>query len=95
MTRIEIDYSWAMIHSTCIAINKSNILGYLESCWKVVSTNVKVMNSLTVINLCSAHIMHRLSHNLDKKFKIQKSLKHLILHVFTVNFKSKKYARDK
>ena len=78
-----------MIHSACITFNKSNILGYLESCWKVVSTNVKVMNSLTVIHLCSAHIMHRLSHNLDKKFKIQKSFKHLTLHVFAVILKAK------
>ena len=36
----------------------------------------------TVLHLCSAHIMHRISYNLGRKFKIEKQLKRIILHVF-------------
>ena len=82
INRVEIDYSWAVIHSTCIAFNKMNILGYLESCWSIVNTDQGSPCTLAVIHLCSAHVMHKLSHNLTKTFKIDKKLKQLILHVF-------------
>ena len=88
ISRVEMDYSWAMIHSTCIAFNKMNILGYLESCWRIVNMKVRVLGSLTVVHLCSAHIMHRLSHNLMKKFRIDKTLRQLILHVFAAILRS-------
>ena len=30
--KIEMDYSWSMIHSTCLAFNKFMVYNYLESC---------------------------------------------------------------
>ena len=86
--RVEIDYSWALIHRTCIAFNKMKILGYLESCWKIVSTDGGSLGTLSVIHLCSAHIMHRISHNLTKTYKIDKNFKQLIQHVFAAILRS-------
>ena len=74
INRVEIDYSWALIHSTCIVFNKMNILGYLESSWKIVNTDGGSLGTLSVIHLCSAHIMHRMSHNLTKHIKLIKIL---------------------
>ena len=65
-----------------------NIIGYLESCWSIVNTDQGSPCTLTVIHLCSAHVMHRLSHNLTKTFKIDKKMKQLILHVFTAVLRS-------
>ena len=64
INRVEIDYSWVLIHSTCIAFDKMNIWGYFESYWKIVNTDEGSLGTLSVIHLCSAHIMHSLSHNL-------------------------------
>ncbi|KAI6655862.1 hypothetical protein LOD99_1596 [Oopsacas minuta] len=90
ITRVEIDYSWALIHSTCIAFNKISILGYLESCWRNVNSDERSVDVdvFTVIHLCSAHVMHKLSQNLSKTFKIDKTLKQLILHVFAAILRS-------
>ena len=35
ITQVEMDYSWAMMHSSCIAFNKINITSYLDKCWKI------------------------------------------------------------
>ena len=37
--KIEMDYSWAMIHSTCLAFNKFTVFNYLESCWEIMTNN--------------------------------------------------------
>ena len=81
INKVEMDYSWAMIHSTCSAFNKFTILNYLQNCWRFVN-NGEDLNVTTVLHLCSAHVMHRISYNLDKKFKIDKQIKRIILHVF-------------
>ena len=44
------------------------------------------LGSFTVVHLCYAHIMHRLSHNLMKSFTIDKTLRQLILHTFAAIF---------
>ena len=36
----------------------------------------------TVLHICSAHIMHRISYNLEKKFEIDRRLKRIIMHAF-------------
>ena len=76
INRVEFDYSWALIHSTCIAFNKMNIWG-------------GSLGTLSVIHLCSAHIMHRMSHNMTKTYKIDQNFKQLILHVFAAILRSK------
>ena len=79
--KVEIDFSWAMIHSTCLAFNKFSIFNYLQYCWEFIANNENI-GVITVLHLCSAHIMHRISYNLNKKFKLEKAIKRIILHVF-------------
>ena len=79
--KVEIDFSWAVMHSTCLAFNKFSILNYLQYCWEFIANN-EILGAITVLHLCSAHIMHRISYNLNKKFKLEKALKRIILHVF-------------
>ena len=61
--QIEMDYSWAIMHSTCLAFNKLSTALYLCKCWKIVSdkTSTKI-NIPTILHLCSAHIMHQISY---------------------------------
>ena len=54
---IEIDQSWALLHSTCQSFNKTSLLGYLEKSWKIL--NSKEEFSITTIHFCSAHVIHR------------------------------------
>ena len=75
------DYSWAMIHSTCLAFNKFTFFIYHESCRETI-TNNEELHFTTVLHLCSAHVMHRISYNIGKKFKLDKKVKKVILHVF-------------
>ena len=90
ITQVEMDYSWAMMHSTCIAFNKISIMSYLDKCWEFVDNLKSKLDITTVLHLCSAHIMHRVSYNLDKRYKIDKRLKHVILHVLGTMVQSTK-----
>ena len=82
------DYSWAMIHSACLAFNRINIASYLDNCWEFVNLNSTKLNFPTVLHLCSAHIMHGLSYKLEKHYKIKNNLKQLILHALGTILKS-------
>ena len=57
--KIEMDYSCAMIYSTCLAFNKFSVLQYLQNCWEFVSDS-KSINVTTVLHLCSAHAQDQL-----------------------------------
>ena len=61
--QIEMDYSWAIMHSTWLAFNKLSIAQYLCKCWEIVSDKTSTMSTIpTVLHLCSAHIMHQISY---------------------------------
>ena len=51
--KVEIDFSWALIHSTCLAFNKFTILSYLQNCWESIHNNVNLIEPTTVLHLCS------------------------------------------
>ena len=55
---IEIDQSWALLHSTCQAFNKTSLLGYLENSWKILNSKDE-FSITTTIHFCSAHVIHR------------------------------------
>ena len=81
---IEIDFSWAMLHSTCRSFNQISLEEYLTTCWKMNATNnFPMIYSRTIIHLCSAHIMRRFSFKLDRIMKIPKETKTRILFVMT------------
>ena len=73
--QIEMDYSWAIMHSTCLAFNKLSIAIYLCKCWEIVNDKTSTKLTIpTVLHHCSAHIMHQISYKLDKKNKIDKKV---------------------
>ena len=84
INQIEMDYSWAIMHSSCLSFNKLSIALYLSKCWEIVNNDnfSKRLTIPTVLHLCSAHIMHRISYKIDKDYKIDKKLKRLVLHAF-------------
>ena len=87
--QIEMNYSWAIMHSTCLAFNKLSIALYLSKCWESINnqTSTKLTNP-NVLYLCSAHIMYRISYHLDKNYKIDKKVKRLVLYAFGIIVKS-------
>ena len=52
------------MHSTCLAC---------KDCWQFIANNEN-LSVITVLHLCSAHIMNTIS-NLNDKFKLEKALK--------------------
>ena len=79
--QIEIDFSWALIHSVCNAFLKSDLDTYLDKCWNAVRhPGGRVIDLKVILHLCSAHFIHGISFNLNKKFKINKNVRKLILH---------------
>ena len=74
------DYSWAILHNACTVFNKSSLVDYLEKCWRII-INKEELNLEPVLHICSAYIKHRSTHQIDKKFNVDKKLKSLILYV--------------
>ena len=62
--KVEIDFSRALIHRTCSTFNKFTILSYLLKCWEFIH-NVNLIEPID--------LMHRISHNLERKCKIENS----------------------
>ena len=78
---VEIDYSWALIHSVCNAFIKSDIFTYLEKCWKLLFSQEEVcMQFGVILHLCSAHLINGIAFNVNKKFKLSKPVRKLFLH---------------
>ena len=80
IAQVEMDYSCAILHSACTVFNKSSLVDYLEKCWRII-VNKEELNLQPVLHICSAHIMHKFSDQIAKKFKVDKKLKSLILYV--------------
>ena len=80
LQNVEMDYSWAMRNSTCLAFNKFAILHYFQKCRKL-AIGSEDISFPTILHISSADVMHRICYNLHKKFKPEKKLKQVILHV--------------
>ena len=80
IAQVEMDYSWAILHSACTVFNKSSLVDYLENCWHFI-VNKGELHLKPVLHICSAHVMHRFSYQISKKFKVDKKVKSLILYV--------------
>ena len=66
--KVEIDFSWAYIHAVTIAFNKMDIMSYLQKAWNHVHANSSTAQ-LTVIHLCSAHVMHKFMQKVNTLFQ--------------------------
>ena len=82
-THVEVDFSLAMLHSTCQSFNHENFENYLKSCWQISKTSWQISESKllpkTVIHICTAHIMHRFSYKLDRTMRVHKNTKKILL----------------
>ena len=77
------------MHSTCLTFNKLSIALYLSKCWEIINNKTSTKSTIpTVLHLCSAHIMHRISYQLDTNYKIDKEVKRLVLYAFGTIVKS-------
>ena len=79
--QIEVDFSWALIRSTCNVFLNCNIESYLDTCWNCSGLNSSVKDLNVIVHLCSAHLMHGIGFHINKKFKINKDVRRLFLHV--------------
>ena len=79
---IEIDYSWALIHSVCSAFLKCDLETYLNNCWTKIEFDPEgeFIDYNTIVHLCSAHLLHGITFHVNKKFKLNKNAKKLLLH---------------
>ncbi|KAI6648693.1 hypothetical protein LOD99_7919 [Oopsacas minuta] len=82
--QVEIDFSWALIHSVCNAFLKCDIDTYLDKCWNRVDTNSanQELELKLILHLCSAHIMHGIGFHINRKFKLKKEVRKLFLYSF-------------
>ena len=77
------------MHSTCLPFNRLSISLYLTQCWEIVNNKTTIKSDIpTVLHLCSAHILHRISYRLDRINKLDKKVKRIVLHSFGTMVKS-------
>ena len=46
---IEMDHSWAIMHSTCLAFNRLSISLYLTQCWEIVNNKTTIKSDIPII----------------------------------------------
>ena len=80
--QVEIDFSWALIHSVCNVFLKCDIDIYLDLCWNKLKyhSTAEDPDIKTIIHLCSAHLLHEIGFYINKKYKLKKDMKKLFLH---------------
>ena len=78
---IEVDYSWAMLHSVCNSFCKETLENYLNT-WQYIQTHSSSTNSLkTIIHICTAHVMNRFNYKLGHNFQLDKQRKQKIMFI--------------
>ena len=80
-SQVEVDYNWAMLHSVCNSFNKQTLEDYLATSWQVIHTPKSIKPPKTIIHICSAHIMNRLSYKLSRKFRIDQLRKRKVMFI--------------
>ena len=79
---IEVDFSWAMLHSICKIFNKEQLVDYLDACWYFVHNSQSNFDKKrSVLHICSAHLIHRISYKLERKMRTNKVVKRFIMFV--------------
>ena len=76
---VEVDFSWAMLHSVCQSFKRDNLEGNLNICWGMTKSSGSERNPKTVIHVCCSHIMHRFSYKLNYTLEASKETKRRIL----------------
>ena len=79
-SRIEIDFSWALIHSTLTVYNQESIGKYLERVYDIVVYK-KGISSCTFIHICAAHMIKAVRNSICKVTK-DKNLVEIVTRCF-------------
>ena len=80
--QIEIDYSWALIHSVCNSFLKCDLETYLKKCWTKIEIDHEgeFIDCNIILHLCSAHLLNGIGYHINQKFKLNKNVRKLLLH---------------
>ena len=80
--QIEIDYSWALIHSVCNSFLKCDLETYLKKCWTKIEIDHEgeFIDCNIILHLCSAHLLNSIGYHINQKFKLNKNVRELLLH---------------
>ena len=68
ISQIEVDFIWAVIHSTSNVFLRCDNDYYLVKCWSKVVDNVEETEIQVVLHLCSARLMHSVAYHINNKF---------------------------
>ncbi|XP_078250374.1 uncharacterized protein LOC144589491 isoform X3 [Pogona vitticeps] len=79
--KVEIDFSWALIHAATQTFNQNNIMDYLKKCLLVCEG--KILCNFTILHICAAHMMKLISIKLSK-IKASKATKQFFLYSFAL-----------
>lgn len=55
--KIETDFSFAMIHAACRALNSCSLVNYLTDCWNSITSSTYMSSKCTVLHICAAHML--------------------------------------
>ncbi|KAH3782377.1 hypothetical protein DPMN_160292 [Dreissena polymorpha] len=55
--RVEMDFSWAIIHSVLQVLNCTTIHVYIKYCYMLITAKISADTDTTVIHICSAHMV--------------------------------------
>lgn len=79
--RVEVDFSWAIIHSTLMAFNNMNIHDYLVECHEICMEKKEC--HFTVLHVCCVHILRAVRVTAKEKVK-DAGLRQVILRMMAL-----------
>jgi hypothetical protein len=64
--KVEIDWSWSLIQCSLQTFNHQTVKGYLNLAWRIHQSELREedLTKLTVVHICTAHMMHGLVRTL-------------------------------
>lgn len=75
---IEVDFSFALLHSVIRAYNGESLISYITRSWEACFGKEEFDG--TCIHICNAHLSHAVSTHLNRK-KVQKRVRYLLIDV--------------
>lgn len=82
LSRVTVDFSWALIHSVLMSINNINIHVYLQWCFDIVYHG-KMGQKYTVVHICCNHLLKAFRDRISS-IKIDKTTKEYITRTFAL-----------
>ena len=77
--KIEVDFSWALIHGVLLGFNQETLLAYICKKWRELQK--KEVTEKCLVHICAAHMIHSYSRKLEQLTN-DKELRQLHLYIF-------------